>query len=507
MIAFGCKERALHERYINPETMFNASPCSWGWRGCRLDDVSWLTDFLMKEGADYAEVRFNKIVDFGLVLKNGVLEPPEYAEGYGVGIRVLCGGAMAFASTNIMEKRRLKETGLKALRAAKSAQGIADKVGLSKERVYRDSWKAEYKILPTDVDTKEVLELLRSADAALNDVKGASFPNRLMIFGGNLEEKTYSNSDGALLSSVVPRIGGYFILTAYEGGRGTLQRTVQMSESGGWERVKSMDPAKEVGEEAKVMSKVLLEGRPVTPGKYGVVVGGEVSGIMAHEACGHPQEADRILGREAAQAGESYLKSGDVGLKIGSESLSISDMPSLPNSNGFYLYDDEGVKAEKKVLIKNGVIAGFLHNRETGFELGVQSNASARATSYGREPIIRMSNTFVEPGDFSFEELLEGLGSGLYIKSFQEWNIDDTRWNNRYVGLEAYIVEGGEIKAPVRSPVIEATTGVLFSSVESVGKDLTFNAATCGKGQPEQGAPVWTGGPSMKLASLYIKGR
>lgn len=472
-----------------------------------MDEGNWLVDHLMKEGAEYVEVRHQKIVDFGVTLKNGVLEPPEYAEALGVGIRVLAGGSMAFASTNILTRKSLREAGLKALKAAKAMAGTSSRVGLSKEKAHKEDWGAECKVMPTDVDSSEVLELLKAVDSSLMEVKGAKFPNRLLILGGNVEEKTFVNSEGAYLKSKVPRVGGYFILTAYAEGKGTLQRIVQLSESGGWERIKVIDPAAEARQEAEAMSRVLLEGGQVLPGRYDVVVGGEVSGIMSHEACGHPQEADRILGREAAQAGESYLKKDELGRRIGSKAVSISDLPTLPNSNGFYIYDDEGVKAQKKVLIKEGTICGFLHNRETGYELGTQSNAAARATSYAREPIVRMSNTFMEPGDFSLDELLQDVKNGIYIKSFQEWNIDDIRWNNRYVGLEAYTIEGGQIGSPVRSPIIEATTEFIFSSVQKVGKDLIFKAATCGKGQPEQGAPVWTGGPSMTMKGLYIKGR
>jgi TldD protein len=470
-------------------------------------DGEHLVNFLMNQGAKYAEVRFQRDVEFDLIMKNGIPQPPVYGEAYGVGIRVITEGALAFASTNILSEDSLKETGLKALKIARATSGTASKVGLSKEKQNRKTWSAEYRILPTEVDTNTVLDLLKEVDTTVLSTKGAKFPNRLLVFGGSIMEKEYINSEGSFIKSKVPGVGGYFTLTAFDGEKGSLQRIAQMGESGGWERVKEINPVGIAKEEAEAMSKVLLEGKSVVPGRYNVVVGGEVSGIIAHEACGHPQEADRILGREAAQAGESYLKKDMLGRRIGSNVVSVSDLPSIPNSNGFYLYDDEGVEVVKKRLMVKGIINEFLQNRETGYELGTKSNAAARATAYSREPIIRMSNTYIEPGNYSLQELLEGVRDGLYIKSFQEWNIDDTRWNNRYVGLEAYFIEGGEFKAPIKSAVIEATTKVIYSSVEAVGKDLIFKAATCGKGQPEQGAPVWCGGPSMSMRGLFIKGR
>ena len=229
-------------------------------------------------------------------------------------------------------------------------------------------------------------------------------------------------------------------------------------------------------------------------------------GLICHESSGHPSEADRILGREAAQAGETYLKKDSIGLRVGSRLVNVVDDPTLDGSFGFYLYDDEGVKARKRTLIKEGVINEFLHNRETASVFGVKSNGSARASAFDREPIVRMANTYLEPGDYSVEELLEDVKEGVYIRSFMEWNIDDRRFNQRYVGLEAYRILNGEIKERIRNPVLEVTTTGLWSSVDAVGRDLEFQAAYCGKGDPLQGIPVWTGGPHVRLREVILGG-
>ncbi|MDH7556435.1 MAG: TldD/PmbA family protein [Candidatus Methanosuratincola sp.] len=470
-------------------------------------DIDWLLDYLISEGAGYAEVRSHRNVAMEVVLKNGVAEPPEYVEAHGIAVRVIVDGALGFASTNILTREGLMEAASKAVRSARAMAGSCKKVRLSSEKPVKAEWEADHRALPTSVDPGEVIDLLKSVDASITGVKGAEFPNRLLVFGGSEEEKEYVNSEGTKIRSLVPRVAGYFIITAYEGGKGSLQRIVQLGESGGWERARIIAPDSVAREEAEAMSRILREGKALAPGKYDVVVGGEVTGIISHEACGHPQEADRIMGREAAQAGESYLKPSMLGRRIGSPVVNISDDPTLPASYGFYLYDDEGVPARRKALIREGRVNEFLHGRETAHDFGVSSNAAMRASSYAREPIVRMSNTFMEPGDHTLEEMIEGVERGVYIKSFQEWNIDDIRWNNRYVGLEAYMIEGGEIGNPVRAPVIEATTEVIFSSVDAVGKDLVFKAATCGKGKPEQGVPVWTGGPSMRMRGIHLRCR
>lgn len=456
-----------------------------------------ILDLLIREKADYAELRIHKNIEFSFTMSNSNIESSEYLENYGVGIRVLKDGALAFASTNSLDSA--KEIGLLALKNAKSNK----KIKLSKEKIVKRNWKANYKILPTDIDSSLIIELLKDIDNSIKEVNIKT--NRLIIFEGSIEEKYYINSEGTEISSLVPRVGGYIIITAYEGG--CIQRIFQYGESGGWERIKEMNLIEKAKEETKVLKRILNEGRSIIPGYYDIIIGSEIAGIIAHEGCGHPQEADRILGREGAQAGESYIKKNMMGRKIGSSILNISDDPTIENSYGFYLYDDEGVEARKKKLIYEGRINEFLHNRETAYEFGINSNASARASSYSREPIIRMSNTFIEPGDYSFEELLEDIKNGIYIKSFQEWNIDDIRWNHRYVGLEAYLIENGELKYPVREPVIEATTELLFSSIDAIGNNLEFQAAICGKGQPDQGIQVWTGGPCLRLRNIFIKKR
>ncbi len=150
------------------------------------------------------------------------------------------------------------------------------------------------------------------------------------------------------------------------------------------------------------------------------------------------------------------------------------------------------------------MINEFLHNRETAYIFGVKSNASARASSYDKEPIVRMANTFMLPGDYSSEELIEGVSEGVLICRFTEWNIDDRRFNQRYVGSEAYFIRGGRVKETVRRPVLEITTPALYSSVDAVGKDLEFYPGLCGKGDPDQAVPVWFGGPSIRLRGVRL---
>ena len=284
-----------------------------------------------------------------------------------------------------------------------------------------------------------------------------------------------------------------------------MQRYLPYGNSGGWEVIKKWNLKNNLLNEIKALENTLRHGIRPPKGKIDVVVGPEVTGIASHEGVGHPYEADRILGREAAQAGESFVNPNMIGYKIGSDVVNLVDDPTVEGSNGFYLYDDEGVKARRRFLIKNGKIAELLHNRETAAELGMQSNGSSRASDYNKESLVRMSNTFVLPGDYKEEELFENIKLGVYMKNFMEWNIDDKRFHQKYTGAEAYLIKNGKISHPVINPVLEITTPALWNSVDALSNKIEFVAGSCGKGEPMQGIPVWFGGPAMRLRNVIMR--
>ena len=149
----------------------------------------------------------------------------------------------------------------------------------------------------------------------------------------------------------------------------------------------------------------------------------------------------------------------------------------------------------------------MLHNRESAAFMETKSTAAARALGFNREPIPRMANTYLAPGDFTFEEMVEDVKLGVYMNDFTEWNIDDRRYQSKYVGLESYLIENGEMKHMVRRPVLETTTPKLWGSVDAVAKKdlLEFDAAACGKGDPMQVVPVYHGGSFMRIRNVEVR--
>ncbi|MBI2041358.1 MAG: TldD/PmbA family protein, partial [DPANN group archaeon] len=142
--------------------------------------------------------------------------------------------------------------------------------------------------------------------------------------------------------------------------------------------------------------------------------------------------------------------------------------------------------------------------RETARFFNTNSNGASRASEYNKEPLVRMSNTFFLEGDYSEEELIKDVKLGVFMKSFMEWNIDDKRYNNRYVGSECYLIENGRIKSPVKNPIIEMTTPAIYSAIDALANNTEFHAASCGKGEPMQGIPVTHGGPSIRIRGVKL---
>jgi len=463
-----------------------------------------------KLGAKYSEARYQSDSVTSFILKNGALERTNLYRSEGVAIRIIVNGSLGFASTNDMGNASIRKVVELAISSARATKGLArPPVQLSEEELSRDKVVVKPRIRFENVGFDSAVDLLREADEVVlksSSKRNVKMASRILRVDASLCEKHLITSDGASVYSSIPRTSFGYTLIGVHPQKGSAMRSSHLGESRGWEAIERWDVVKLMNEEGEVMGRVLDEG--VSPPKepVDILIGGEVVGLICHESSGHPGEADRILGREAAQAGESYLTIDSVGMEVGSPLVNVVDDPTLPGSYGYYLHDEEGVKARRRYLIKEGRICEFLHNRETGAATGTKSNGASRATAYNREPIVRMANTYLEPGNMSFEELIEDIEKGVYIRNFTEWNIDDRRFNQRYIGFEAYVIENGELGTPVRDPTIEMTTVGLYKAVDAIGDNLRFWGATCGKGDPMQGAPVWTGGPTIKLRNVSLGG-
>ena len=460
-------------------------------------------EFASSLGASYTEVRFVREKTEGYSMRNGAVLSAGKQEREGLGIRVLVGGSLGFCSIDDLTKQSLESSLVSMVRTAKTIER-RDPILMSDEEVCRDSWKTEVKRPFGAVPQEDKVTFLADLDRSV-----ASLPGKIPLRSLYLKLVEW---DKYLVTSEGTAIDGYYSLfslnvmfQAEADGR-SEQRHFGIGGTGGWKWAENGIKEK-VRSDASRTLDVVSKAKSMDLGTTDVIIGPEVAGIIAHENCGHPSEGDRILGREAAQAGESWYVDLKVGeSRIGSESLTVVDDPTIKGSAGYYLYDDEGVVARPRYLIKNGVLNELLLNREFAHRFETHSTAAARAIGYDREPIIRMANTYIAPGNHTEEELVEGVKHGIFMRNFTEWNIDDRRFQSKYVGSEAILIENGKLTDKyVRRPVLELTTTGIFGSVDACAKGFMADLASCGKSDPMQGAPVWTAGPAaVRLRGIKV---
>lgn len=443
----------------------------------------------------YSDVRFMEIRTNDLAYRNSQFEGMNFDVESGYAVRVV-NNSIAMAYCDREDWGKIKD----AIDTALKHSQRPGKHGIWEGKEIRDSWKVKQRKPVEDTSVEDRVALVKEYDRVMEQA-GASV--RVNVIQDKIIRQHFVNSVGSDIRGELARLFYFYMVGVVENGE-FEQSTKEFGSSSGYEYLDSLNLDERIASDVRDLHESASASRP-NPGKFDVIVGPEISGIVAHESCGHPTEYDRIVGREGALAGESFLTGKQFPYRIGSEKVSVVDDPSMEGSFGFYRYDDEGVPARKRYLYKNGYTNEFILNRESSSFLGTESNAGGRSSSWDMEPLARMSTTYVEPGDYRFEELFEGVRKGIYIKSFTEWNIDDIRFNEKYVGKEAYLISNGDITGRVRRPVIETNTIKFYSSVDAVGRDLEFSAGMCGKGDPEQGVDVWMGGPHMRLREVYIQ--
>ncbi|MFW9922955.1 MAG: TldD/PmbA family protein [Candidatus Thorarchaeota archaeon] len=474
-----------------------------------------LADFAIehgtKKGANYIEARFVDSFNEGYSTRNGTIIGGGEKSTPGIGIRVLVDGGIGFGSTAKLEKSNIEKVVDIVIKMAKASKR-KDPIVFSKENIVDVKWSSKVKQHFEDISDEEKIQFVLDLDKTLvSQDFGESLVTRSLFLDMKREKKYIANSEGSKVESDKTLISFYTFNTA-KGAMGSEQRFYGQAGSMGWEWFEEENIIDKIIQDNLALFKAANYATSMKLGETDVIVSGEVAGIIAHENTGHPSEGDRILGREGAQAGESFyidlLEKQKLGeIKIGTEAVTLIDDPTLPGSAGFYLYDDECVKARPRYLIKEGMINEVLLNREFAHRFETKSNAASRAIGYNREPLIRMANTYFAPGKYTIEEMIEDVKKGIYMKSFTEWNIDDRRFQSKYVGLEVYLIENGEItNKMVRRPILELTTFGLFGSVDAVSNDTEFPYGTCGKSDPSQGAPCWMGGAQVRMRNIRLGG-
>ena len=454
------------------------------------EEVRKAIDFGLSLGAKYVEVRWQSDEGRWASFRNGQFEFSGSARSSGFSVRAVAEGGLGFAATPKAGLQDLLSAVERAVKLAKAAGRMRRRpVELSEERLA----VVRYELPPIELELERYLAELDSRVDKRISVKR---------FAGGVwtTEKRIVTSDGADVYSKIPRVFIFGVFIAHEPSKGSLQRDVS---AGGTSQKSGGGFGGGGGGGWGKGGAPLEKGKPAAPGGEDVGFSPEMGGTFYPESYVHPSWTIRVFGREGAEAGESYVRPQDLRVQVGSELVNIVDDPTIPGTYGFYLVDEEGVQARPKWLVRGGRANEFITNRQYAAVIGVHSNAAARASAFDREPIPRMSNTYLVPGDWRPEEIIRDTRRGIYVASYTEWNIDDRRQAGRYGFFEAYLIENGELKEPVRG-FLEVDTKELWSGVDAVGRDFKLFVGTCGKGNPSQGVPVTMGGPTFRSRNLLV---
>ena len=443
------------------------------------------------DGADYLDIRYEKEQSTVIEIRDDVLREAKVGFELGAGIRVLLDGSWGFYATS--DPSRLEDGITKALKLAKAHK--ADKnIKLAPSDSTNEEFKLKVREPPEDVGIDRKISLVREAYKRLVDVderiKSAS-----VYYTDSIIEKLFLNSEGSEIRLHLPYISIGFRAVASEGGE--LQEAHdRVGAFTGFELTKENDPG-EIAASVSRRALRLLDAKNPPAGKFPVVMDGKLLGVFAHEALGHAAEADLVV------SGESIL-ADKIGSRIASEIITIADDPSIPQTHGYYPFDDEGVRSRRTLIIENGTLRSYLHTRSSAGELGMEVTANARAEDNSHIPIARMSNIIIERGDQSFDEIIEDIKRGIYAKGMRGGQVDTVGGNFQFTAEEAFMIEDGEVKGSIRNLSLAGRTLEVLEKIDALGKDVTGSIGFCGKNG--QTVPVSESGPDARISEILVGG-
>ncbi len=467
-------------------------------------------DAARQAGADYADARFVESHAESVAVRSGRVIAAGSSATSGIGIRVRADGAMGFAATSDLSRDAIARTAREAVAVARASSRVAgEAVRLAEVEPVVAEWSGTSGRDPLTVPLEEKIGLLMEADEALRAEPA------ITVSAAELEaarhHKLFVSTQGARIEQRWTEVGAGISAHAV-GADEVVQRSYPSSfggqwTQGGWENVLDLDLA---GNAPRVAEEVtqLLAAAPCPSMETTVILGSSQLALQIHESIGHPTELDRVLGDEAAFAGTSWVSLEDVGsLRYGSEHVTVVSDATTPGSLGSFGYDDEGVPAQRDLLIERGVLVGLQSSRESAPALGRRSNGCARADGWNRIPLVRMTTVSLEPGEWSLEDLIADTDDGLYLETNSSWSIDDKRLNFQFACEYGRRIRNGQLAEVVRNPNYTGITPRFWGSCDAVCSAdhwTVWGLPNCGKGEPIQVARVAHGAAPARFRGVRV---
>jgi len=461
-----------------------------------LDIMARAIDDFPAKAVTFADIRQESHASTQIIVSNGDIQRFSRATKSGAVARALVGECWGMSSSSeplTFENCRnlLKE----AIRSAKANARYSRKsLDFSGVQPIEQTLSQKCKIDPANVSTEEKLSLVMALDKAqkIED----RIVNTNSVYSDSKTGFRLVNTAGSRLEWDETRILTVVWPVAREGTRMHFNYEVKGG-TAGYELAKSISPEEFAGECAKGAIELLSAEKPPS-GSMTVIVDSDVSGLIAHEVCGHASEADEVVKKR------SFL-TGMVGVKVGTDLVTMIDDGTLEGIRGRIPFDSEGTRSSRTVIIEEGIFKGYLHTLETASLMGVAPTGIGRAQDYNRRIFARMTNTFFDSGDWKNDEIISETKEGLYVEKSLSGMEDVVGGGVQCSALKGYIVKNGEITQLVRSMTLAGNVLDILKTVDAVGNKLTFSGGgTCGKGE-EDFISVSTGGPIMR-AQMMVGG-
>ncbi len=447
----------------------------------------------LSAGGDYADLYFEYLTATSISVDESLVKSASQGISAGCGVRVVSGERTGYAYTDDLAPERI-------LQAARTAAVIAS--GPAKSPIIslkRGSGRNLYPLLvpPVEAEITEKLALVMGADRAAR-AYDARIKEVRVGYSDELRRILVIGSDGSFAEDAQPLARLNVLCIARSNGQSAK------GSGGGGGRValdffRTEKTPEHFAHEAARQAIIQLDARDAPAGEMEVVLGPGWPGILLHEAIGHGLEAD--FNRKGTSA-----FAGRMGMRVASDQCTVVDNGTLPSRRGSLNVDDEGNPTQDTMLIEKGILKGYLSDKLSARIMGIANTGNGRRESYEHIPLPRMTNTYMLPGQDSPEDIIRSVKRGVFAVNFGGGQVDITSGKFVFTASEAYLVENGQITAPLRNCTLIGNGPDVLTRVSMVGNDLRLDegVGTCGK--DGQSVPVGVGIPTIKVDRITVGG-
>ena len=461
--------------------------------------------------ASYCDIRYEIIRDQELSFSDGEPEPIENSLSAGWAVRLLIDGAWGFASSDdpTLSIDQLVERAAQIARA--SSKAMKEPVLLSKVKPQVGQFESSFKIDPFSVPLNEKIEFLADLDGAMGVSEAIN--SRSCFASFRKMEKWFFSTEGSDLFQTIIHSGSGLTLGQVKSRRERAERSFPRStgqyRSAGYELLSQLNMKENIPRLIVEVSQLLTA--PACPKKTTtLVLANDIVPLVIHESIGHALELDRVFGSERNFSGTSFATPDQLGsLQYASEIVTVFNDSTALGGLGSFGWDDEGVKSGKSYLIKNGILTDYLSSRETSARINKSSTATMRAEGWSNLPLVRMTNTVLEPGDKSFEQLIGEVDDGVFMATPSSWSIDDLRKNFKFGCEIGWEIKSGKLAGVVKDPTFAGCTTQFWNNCDGIcdaSQYVLSGTPNCGKGQPGQNGRTAEGASPARFTNIEVGG-